>query len=46
MNNTVPLFSVDVSNVRKSNKRTVKGAVKETSQIQTQMFTICSSTVV
>ena len=25
MNNTVPLFSTDVSSARKSNKRTVKG---------------------
>ena len=29
MNNTVPLFSADVSNVRKSNKRTVKGPWRE-----------------
>ena len=29
MNNTVPLFSADVSNVRKSNKRTVKGLWRE-----------------
>ena len=28
-NNTVPLFSADVSNVRKSNKRTVKGLWRE-----------------